>query len=46
MSISKAKVGEYTGKEVHAYTLCGKGGLYLEILTYGDIIKKLGEGRQ
>lgn len=41
MSISKAKVGEYNGKDVYAYTLCGKDGLCAEILTYGGIIQKL-----
>ena len=41
MSISKIKFGSLGGKDVYAYTLCGKGGLCATILTYGGIIQKL-----
>jgi len=41
MSISKIKFGSLNGKDVYAYTLCGKGGLCATILTYGGIIQRL-----
>ena len=41
MSVSKIKFGQIEGKDVYAYTLCGKGGLCATILTYGGIIQKL-----